>query len=269
EAVELRRRTSRLIRAMKPETLRRLLEMGGDFAQRQRFALDATHGMAVDAVLEIVRAAADTSSQSISHSLVRMLSKLAAHAEQGARLASLLDLLEGAPAGSAVEAVWARVATPAAVRRVLEGAPIDFRSLDRLLGRVGLEAADLLLDFLATAEERAVRRALLDRLVTLGAVLGPRLAARLGDERWYVVRNLLWMLDRLPALPPDFSPGPFSAHADARVRREALKLRLKVLAEREAALHAALQDPDEQAVRLGLIAAQQDCPPNALPLVVD
>jgi len=156
-----------------------------------------------------------------------------ARLEQADRLASLLDLLEGAPAGSAVEAVWARVATPAAVRRVLEGAPIDFRSLDRLLGRVGLEAADLLLDFLATAEERAVRRALLDRLVTLGAVLGPRLAARLGDERWYVVRNLLWMLDRLPALPPDFSPGPFSAHADARVRREALKLRLKVLAERD------------------------------------
>src|SRR2546427_794624 len=83
EAVELRRRTSRLIRAMKPETLRRLLEMGGDFSQRQRFALDATHGMAVDAVLEIVRAAADTSNQSISHSLVRMLSKLAVHAEQG------------------------------------------------------------------------------------------------------------------------------------------------------------------------------------------
>ena len=354
EAVELRRRTSRLIRAMKPETLRRLLEMGGDFAQRQRFALDATHGMAVDAVLEIVRAAADTSSQSISHSLVRMLSKLAAHAEHGGaaarpladaalreqvtgllsgwslddpnpgeygaalqrmaqagplfrgpaeatvgaederlvqmgleldtvgpltwraiarleeagRLASLLDLLEGAPAGRAVEAVWARIATPAAVRRLLEGAPIDFRSLDRLLGRVGLEAADLLLDFLAAAEERAVRRALLDRLVTLGAILGPRLAARLGDGRWYVVRNLLWMLDRLPELPPDFSPGPFSAHADARVRREALKLRLKVPAEREAALHAALQDPDEQAVRIGLIAAQQDCPPNALPLVV-
>src|SRR5204862_6933900 len=51
-----------------------------------------------------------------------------ARLEEADRLASLLDLLEGAPAGSAVEAVWARVATPAAVRRVLEGAPIDFRS---------------------------------------------------------------------------------------------------------------------------------------------
>src|SRR5437879_4063206 len=83
-AVALRRRTSRLIRALKPETLRRLVEMGGDFTQRRKFVHDSTDGMAVDAVLEIVQAAADSSHQTISHSLVRMLSKLAAHAEGGA-----------------------------------------------------------------------------------------------------------------------------------------------------------------------------------------
>src|SRR5205807_2093866 len=79
-----RRRTSRLIRALKPETLRRLVEMGGDFTQRRKFVHESTDGMAVDAVLEIVQAAADSSHQTISHSLVRMLSKLAAHAEGGA-----------------------------------------------------------------------------------------------------------------------------------------------------------------------------------------
>src|SRR5205807_1389437 len=83
EGVALRRRTSRLIGALKPETLRRLVEMGGDFVQRRNFVYDATDGMAVDAVLDIVRAAADSSHQTISHSLVRMLSKLAAHAEGG------------------------------------------------------------------------------------------------------------------------------------------------------------------------------------------
>src|SRR5438309_5254408 len=84
DAVALRRRTSRLIRALKPETLRRLVDMGGDFSQRHKFVYDATDGMAVDAVLEIVQAAADSSHQTISHSLVRMLSKLAAPAEGGA-----------------------------------------------------------------------------------------------------------------------------------------------------------------------------------------
>src|SRR5207247_9161861 len=83
EAVTLRRRISRLIRSLKPETLRRLVQMGGDLGQRRRFVADAASGMAVDAVLEIVKAAAETSHQTISHSLVRMLSKLAAHAEAG------------------------------------------------------------------------------------------------------------------------------------------------------------------------------------------
>ena len=79
----LRRRTGRLIATLKPETLRRLVEMGGDNAQRRAFVLDAAQGMAVDAVLEILKAAADASGQTISHGLVRMLSKLAAHAELG------------------------------------------------------------------------------------------------------------------------------------------------------------------------------------------
>src|SRR2546422_725825 len=57
--------------------------MGGDFAQRRQFVADAAAGMAADAVLEILKAAAETSQQAISHSLVRLLSKLAAHAESG------------------------------------------------------------------------------------------------------------------------------------------------------------------------------------------
>src|SRR5439155_330349 len=74
EAMALRRRMSHLVRSLKPQTLRRLVEMGGDFVQRRKFVLDATAGMAVDAVLEILKAAADTSQQTISHSLVRLLS---------------------------------------------------------------------------------------------------------------------------------------------------------------------------------------------------
>src|SRR6266851_5256608 len=57
---------------------------GGDFAQRRQFVSDAADGMAVDAVLDILKAAAETSHETISHSLVRLLSKLAAHAEAGA-----------------------------------------------------------------------------------------------------------------------------------------------------------------------------------------
>jgi hypothetical protein len=81
-SASLRDRVSRLVRQMEPKTLQRLLTMGGDSAQRLPFALNATHGLTVDAVIDVVRAAANVSGQSISTSLVRMLSKLAAHAEQ-------------------------------------------------------------------------------------------------------------------------------------------------------------------------------------------
>ncbi|HTJ20937.1 MAG TPA: hypothetical protein VL383_01030 [Gemmatimonadaceae bacterium] len=83
ESAALRRRTARLLASLKPETVRHLVEMGGDFAQRRAFVLDAAHGMAVDSVLGIVQAAADASGQVISRGLIRMLTKLAMHAEAG------------------------------------------------------------------------------------------------------------------------------------------------------------------------------------------
>jgi hypothetical protein len=92
---------------------------------------------------------------------------------------------------------------------------------------------------------------------------------RLGGEHpWFVVRNLLIVLDALPVLPEGFTSAPFATHADARVRREALKLALKVPAERERALIGALRDPDPRTARLALSAALDNCPSLVVPLVV-
>jgi hypothetical protein len=85
-AEELKRQTSRLIASLKPGTLRRLVAMGGDQGQREQFVLDATRSMTVDAVLEIVKASAAAGGQTISHGLLRMLTKLATHAERGSEL---------------------------------------------------------------------------------------------------------------------------------------------------------------------------------------
>ena len=76
----LQRRISKLVGSLQPQTLERLLEMGGDAGQRRRFVLDAAQGMTVHAVVELVRAAATAEGCTISHSLVRMLTKLATHA---------------------------------------------------------------------------------------------------------------------------------------------------------------------------------------------
>ncbi len=355
DAVALRRRTSRLIRALKPETLRRLVDMGGDFVQRRKFVHDATDGMAVDAVLEIVRAAAESSHQTISHSLVRMLSKLAAHAEGGApevrpqadaalrdqvrrllegwtladpnpdaygaalqrmaraaparaatggeystepdrivamalevdtvnahvlgaadrvaqegRLGPLLDALAEVPESQgAASQVWARLATADVVRQLATRDPVDFKTLERLVPRVGLLAAAPLLDALAAAEARGVRRGLLAQLARMGPEIAPVVIPRLEDSRWYVTRNMLALLEDLSPLPPGFSAAAYLRHADARVRWQAVKVQVKLPAARDEALALGLQDHDPRTLRLalGLAVALQNCPDSAVPVL--
>src|SRR6266576_3782510 len=151
EAAALRRRTSKLVGALQPGTLRRLIEMGGDNAQRTKFAIDATHGLAVDAVLEIVRAMADASHRTVSDPLVRMLSKLAQHAEQGTGLlqgwtledpnpeaygTALHRMARAAPVTGA-RSVWQQTAEPLRiVQTALETGVLGFgawRAIERLV----------------------------------------------------------------------------------------------------------------------------------------
>jgi hypothetical protein len=86
ESAALQSRISRMVGALRPETLSRLLEMGGDVAQRRRFLLDATQGMTVEAIVDLVKAAATAEKQTVSHSMMRLLSKLAKHAEAGSEI---------------------------------------------------------------------------------------------------------------------------------------------------------------------------------------
>jgi hypothetical protein len=83
EAAGLQRRVSRLVGSLKESTLARLLEMGGDKAQRRRFLLDASQGITVEAVIDLVKAASAAEGQTVSHSMLRMFSKLAHHPSAG------------------------------------------------------------------------------------------------------------------------------------------------------------------------------------------
>ena len=65
--------------------------------------------------------------------------------------------------------------------------------------------------------------------------------------------------------PADLTPVPYGSHADARVRREAIRMMLKRPATRIAALTLALGDSDPQIFRLGIDASQRDCPPGVVP----
>ena len=81
EQAWLRRRLSRLIASLDSETLERLLTVGGNEPERRRLALAASQTLAADAVLRVVQASAESSTRSVSDSLMLMLTKLAQHAE--------------------------------------------------------------------------------------------------------------------------------------------------------------------------------------------
>lgn len=355
-AASLRKRMSRLVSALDQGTLKRLIEMGGDLKQRRQFILDASQGMAMDAVLDLVRAASGEGAP-ISGAMLRMLTKMGHHTERvppGRRAAAegelreqigelvrgwaladpnpdgygqalqrmaqaaptlvapedadyipepgrvlqmaaeadatgdgldravdqlvgqvrfgpILDVLDRAPAdGAFTRAVADRAVTPSAVRTVLDVQPVDLQVLDRLVARLGAAAAEPLLGVLSESESRQLRRAILDRLIRLGEGVGPHLVARLGDERWYVLRNLLYLAGELPSVPVGLDPVAFRQHADARVRREAMHLLFHDPKERTRAICTALGDAEPGLRRLALgHASESGCPEPAVPLVVN
>ncbi len=81
--VQLQTRVSQLLSSLDQETVTRLLTVGGDLATRHDLVADFASSLPVKAVLDLVQAAASAQKQTISHSLLRMLTKLADHADQG------------------------------------------------------------------------------------------------------------------------------------------------------------------------------------------
>ena len=356
ESAFLRKRMSELISALEPEQLRQLMGLGGDVAQRGRFLLEASRGLAVDAALALVEAASDASHEVISESLMRLFAKLAAHADRGVpavrpeaetalreqiqslvsgwtlpdpssqrygtmlgqmslerplfvvaddsahgcehdrlvqmslevgcvgplvddavdamlargEIATLVDLLGQAPQGSEAPAyIRRRVATVDNLQRLLDNGSPESREAKWMVEQLGTQAVEPLLDALAAADTRARRRLLLDQLQPIASLASDVIVARLPGAPWYVQRNLLMLLDGLEKLPDGFSLAPYAAHADARVRRHALRLLMEQPAERDSAICAALRDSDDQVVRFALSTALERCPRDALLIIVE
>jgi hypothetical protein len=352
ETLELRRRVSTLVSTMHPETLRRLLVMGGSSAHRRKFVRTAVAGLSAGAVVDLVKAAAEASHEDLSTGLVRLLTKLASHADAGtprvqpladsalrAQVARLLSdwelpnpnpddysevlqriarrptavdaagparrpvadhlrLLEialevdtegpvlwqavdglvaegnlapavalvrpAAAAGGLAAKVRKVLSSAETVRRLLRRVPRDFAAVDAVLADLTSEALGPLFDVLSDSTDRRDRRAAFDRLRGTGRRAAEAAMARLGDERWYVVRNMLALLAETDDLPPSCNPGPWLAHRDARVRREALRVALRLGEVRQRAVAVALGDSDERVIRLAVKAASTfPCPPAA------
>ena len=154
------------------------------------------------------------------------------------------------------------------LQQLLDSESVDPSVLDTLLQLVGESAVEPMMQALVDTESRQVRRLLMDRLVLLQPDMGELTSRHLQDPRWYVTRNMLWLLNGAEVVPEGFMPDPYLQHEDHRVRYEAVRLGTRLLQGREKAITRGLTDEEEKTVRFALTAALESCPPAALPRVV-
>jgi hypothetical protein len=176
-------------------------------------------------------------------------------------------LLEAAPQTETVEALWRYVANPQRLEVELAMDPPDPDAIGILVGRLGIGAANSLLDHLGRTDDRSSRAALMKQLLALGPRIGEVAVARLSDAPWYLQRNILVLIGRLGSWPEGFSPLSYAVHSDTRIRREGIKLLLESPAHMLEGILLGLRDEDEGIVGVALRAAFESCPPDAIPLL--
>lgn len=172
------------------------------------------------------------------------------------RTPEVIAIAEGAESGSEVAAtLWTRLARPEVVRDLLDRQPPDFDALGYLAPHDPGLVTEPLLDILIESQDRSIRGRTFSILAALGDDIGGLVTSRLGDQRWFVQRNMLALLYEIGA-PPGFSARPFAAHENAHVRREAYKHLLRDPDTRAEAVADCLRESDPRTLSLGLGALE-------------
>jgi hypothetical protein len=172
------------------------------------------------------------------------------------RSAEIIAVADGAAEGNGVAAeLWGRLTRTEVVRELLDSQPPEFDALGALAPHDPGLVTEPLLDLLIESQDRSVRGKAFSILTALGDDIGGLVMARLGDERWFVQRNMLALLYEIGA-PPGFSARPFAAHDNAHVRREAYKHMLRDPDTRAEAIALCLQESDPRTLSLGLGALE-------------
>ena len=92
-----------------------------------------------------------------------------------------------------------------------------------LLAGLGPGGVNLACQLLGDAPDRVLRRNLCDWLIASGAGAVPRIVAFATDSRWYLVRNVAYVLGEIGAPEAADALERTAGHADARVRRQSLR----------------------------------------------
>lgn len=183
----------------------------------------------------------------------------------------MLSAMEGAPEGNSLaRRIRDFLTDPEQVRKFLSGDEVDALALRKLVAEMGDAAITPLLDVMSTSESRSVRRVVFDTLVELGSSVGDEAAKRLAeDDRWFVQRNLIALLARLPEIPERVEVMSFLSNSEPRIRREALPLAFRVPGARDRALGLGLVDEDERVCRMALHEIRETVPQALMPTLIN
>jgi len=100
---------------------------------------------------------------------------------------------------------------------------VDVPALMKFLQAMTAQALVPLTDLLATVNAMKTRKVICDVMVTLGHDHVDLLADRLKDDRWFVVRNLIYVMGRIGGPNVIGHLAPLVRHSEQRVRKEAIK----------------------------------------------
>ncbi len=144
------------------------------------------------------------------------------------------------------------------IRKLLLTEPVDRLVARSLLDQLDVSTADTLIDVLAEAGSKGTRLLIRQRLAEFGDEITPRLHARLGDGPWYLIRNVLSLLQESVtrsggADAATQAIADLQSHAQVQVRIEALRVLARMDdAVRTAAFLRALDDDGERVVVMAL-----------------
>jgi hypothetical protein len=142
-----------------------------------------------------------------------------------------------------------------AVRQLLLREPVDRLHARAMLQVLDASSTDVLLDVLELAEARGTRMIVRQRLAEFGSAIAPSLLARLEHAPWFLVRNVLTLLQEFDA---DVTAGASDLlfklleHPQVQVRSEALRILIRNDRSRRAAVRMALRDANERIVVLAI-----------------
>ncbi|HSP15392.1 MAG TPA: HEAT repeat domain-containing protein [Thermoanaerobaculia bacterium] len=128
---------------------------------------------------------------------------------------------------SAIQESLARLATgetiQALVDMVHKATPDKVEGIQRLAAALGVTARRSLLVALADEKNMSRRRRLFDFIASLGPTIVPDAISFLGDDRWFVVRNMVALLRAVRDQSSLPQVRNLAHHPDLRVRMEAIK----------------------------------------------